>query len=123
MKLAKLFEGFTVRQAFLEFQQKLIELDDGFEQADPVMLPAVPHNGPMKVTLYFVRPQESKTHKIRYIELTCFTYDHEIENYRIVAMERAQGAKMPIRPGKRVIALVVDSIDNAITYLERVMSK
>jgi hypothetical protein len=112
MKLRNLFES-AARIAFLEFQQRLVELDDGFEQADQVMV----ERG-MSTDFYFVRPIFTKKHNIRTIILTRFENNQHVD-YRIAAYGCTPVGKSI---GRTIFTKVCFSIDEAIIYLDRVIN-
>ena len=123
MKLHNLLLEATARQVFLEFQQRLIELDDGFEQADPAMT----DGGSGVATLHFVRPEASKKHNVRFINLVCYSWSPEwvddrnrqIHDFNVQAFEKAPPGKMV---GRKIFRKAVESIDEAMIYLDRIIN-
>lgn len=114
MKLRNLFED-TVRQSFLKFQQRLIDLDEEFEQADPVMT-----KGASDTNMFtFVRPEPSKTHKARCIVLTVYedgkgdSADYRIAVYKSVSLSKHSLA---------IFSKTCQTLDEVMIYLDRVLN-
>lgn len=122
MKLHNLLED-TARQAFLSFQQRLIALDDGFEQADTVMTigySGLRYNQDADVkTFHFIRPEASKKHNIRFIDLTCYEGSGNVIDYKVSTFGRAPPGKLV---GRRIFHKTADSLDQIMIYLDRVIN-
>lgn len=138
MKLLTLFESaLTPRQVFLRFQQQLIELDDGFEQDDPVssthLDAPLPQYGSSIITYHFFRPQKSALHDIRFIDIKCYIYEGVVEDfnmglYRSTLSEIHSGYRDSVKclPKSANVVLtsrfpVISTVDEAMSYLVKII--
>lgn len=123
MRLRNLLEE-TARQAFLDFQQRLVDLDDGFEQADPLVTGGE-GSGLGRIIYHFVRPDAHKTHKVRFIDLSCYTHQDAVEDYKIAVFARGPGEAhrgTRISKGKVIFSKAVPTLDEVMIYLDRVLN-
>lgn len=115
MKLCKLLFEDTVRQSFLKFQHLLADLDDGFEQADPVMTKAM-----RDTSLFtFIRSEPSETHKVRCIVLTVYEDSNgDALDYRIAVYKSVSLSKHSLA----MFAKTAATLDEVMIYLDRVLN-
>lgn len=115
MKLQQLLESdeLTPRQAFLEFQQRLIDLDDGFEQADPVMTTIMRGVSQFK----FIRPEKNKKHEARCIVLKVYDEDIDVD-YRIAVYKSTRLTKY----STALFSKTCQTLDEVFIYLDRVLN-